>query len=441
MRLLLINPGFGPLVSRGRHNRPWPPLDLLGCAALAEEKGHQARLLDLRARPRTPGEIREEADKADLILLTTSPLDRWQCPNLELEPVRDLARLLPRLLTRERLFVCGAQGSLFPEELLQLTRAAGVIRGEPEEAFGELAAGRPAAEIAGLILRQGDGIQRNPERPPVDISRLPLPAYHLVDLADYSYALLGQRTGLIETARGCPFHCPFCLKVMYPTGLRTKPAGRVLEEVDRLVRDHKAGSIYFFDLEFTARREATEELCRGLMERGGVPPWACQTRLDALDGELIRLLGRAGCTLIHFGVETADPELQARAKKPIDPVRARGLIAEAGRAGVRTAAFFLLGLGGQSAGEAAKSLDLARHLEPTYASFHLQTPYPGTPWGEPAGSWADWSRAQQQREEEWAGVVRGAYRRFYLRPGYLLRALSGRAGLREGWRLFRGLGG
>ena len=110
MRVLFINPGFGSLVSRGRHNRPWPPLDLLNCAAVVEEQGHQAELLDLRARPRSPEKIRREAAKAGLIILTTSPLDRWQCPNLELEPVLDLVDLLPP----ERLFLAGVQGTLFP---------------------------------------------------------------------------------------------------------------------------------------------------------------------------------------------------------------------------------------------------------------------------------------------------------------------------------------
>ncbi len=436
MRVLLINPGFGPLVSRDRHNRPWPPLDLLTCAALAEEQGHEAALLDLRAGPQSPGTIRKKAGEADLILLTTSPLDRWQCPNPELEAVRELARLLPG----ERLFISGVQGTLFPGELLELTGAKGVIRGEPEGAFGELAEGRPLEKVAGLTRRDGDAVRTNPDREPVDISRLPLPAYRLLDLDDYSYVLLGRRMGLVETARGCPFHCPYCLKAMYPPGLRAKPVERVLEEFGRLIRDHGAESLYFFDLEFTARRDFTVELCKGL-SKGPVVPWTCQTRLDALDPELIRLMARAGCTLIHVGVETADQALQERSDKSIDAGRARSLLAQARRAGMRTAAFFLLGLGGGSPEEAERTVDLARKLKPTYASFHLHTPYPGTRWGEEASSWDSWSQAQRRREEEWAGAVRRAYRRFYLRPGYLGRALGSGAGLREGWRLFRGLGG
>ena len=324
--------------------------------------------------------------------------------------------------------------------MLEATGARGVIRGEYEQAAGELARSLPLGKIPGLTWREGEEVRTNPERSPADISQLPAPAYHLLDLADYSYELLGKRLGLIETGRGCPFHCPFCLKAMYPPGLRTKPPERVLEEVRWLVKDQGAQSLYFFDLEFTARRDFTVRLC-GDLAKGPVPPWACQTRLDALDEELIRLMALAGCSLIHLGIETADEKLQQISGKPIDPDRAKSLMDQARRAGIRTAAFFLLGLPGQTPEQAGRTVDLAKRIEPTYASFHLHTPYPGTPWGDEAESWAAWAGAQLRRESQWAGEIRRAYRRFYLRPAYLGRALAKDGGLKQGLRLFRRLAG
>ncbi len=51
VKVLLINLGFGPLISRARHHRPWPPLDLLSCTTVVREGSHQVTLLDLRTRP------------------------------------------------------------------------------------------------------------------------------------------------------------------------------------------------------------------------------------------------------------------------------------------------------------------------------------------------------------------------------------------------------
>jgi len=438
VKVLLINPAFGPRVSLSRYNRPWPPLDLLNCAALLEGEGHSVSLLDLRARPRPPALVAVEGQKADLILLTTSPLDRWQCPNLELAPVRAAAKALPR----ERTFLGGVQGTLFPQEILELTGVRGVIRGEPEETLLDLASGRPLASIPGLTWWGEDReVRANPHRPALDPAGLPFPAYHLLDLDDYSYPPLGRRMAVLETARGCPHRCPFCLKVMYPPPFRAKTAAQVLAEVERLVADHRPGCLYFIDLEFLARPGLARAVCRGLIERGYHLPWACQTRLDSLDPDLLGLLARAGCRLIHLGLETADPTAREEARKTFRPAKAGKVLREARRLGIRTAGFFLLGLPGQGAAQARETAALARRLAPSFASFHAHTPYPQTPWGTKSGSWSAFQREALRREELYSGTVRRAYLSFYLRPGQLLEILRSGARVWEGLRLWRGLMG
>jgi len=400
-----------------------------------EKEGCQAEVIDCRAIKWAKAHIREKADRADLVVLTSSPLDRWQCPNLELAPVLEAAWLLPQ----DRLFVTGVQGTLFPEEMLSLTQAKGIIRGQPEETVRDLAQGRAFAQVPGLTWQDQGQAVSNPDRPPLNPADLPLPAYHLLDLAGYAYELLGHRLGLVETARGCPFACAFCLKAMYPGRLRAKPTSQVLEEVEALVRGHRAQCLYFIDLEFAARRQAVEELCRGLIERRLTRPWSCQTRLDSVDRDLLDLMSRAGCRLIHFGVETADSRALKKAAKPIDLRAAARTFDQARQAGLQTAAFFLLGLPGQDQRQARQTLALARRLKPTFASFHVMTPYPGTAWGAPASSWQAWAEAARSREEAWSAACRRAYLGFYLRPGYFLAGLKGPGRLpwARGFKLWR----
>ena len=427
MNILLINPPFPGKVSRGRYNRAWPPLDLLNCAALLEGQGHQPRLIDGRARKWSPESIRAAARQSDLILLTSSPLDRWQCPNLEIDGVVETAGLLPR----ERLFLSGVHGSLFPAELLRLTGAAGVIQGEPEGAVIALAQGAPRSEVPGLAwLEAGGKVAANPPGAPVALEDLDQPAYHLLDLDDYAYDLLGPRLALVETARGCPFHCAFCLKTMYPPPLRAKPSEQVLAEVVELVEVEGAKSIYFIDLEMTSRRRAVEALCQGIIKARLAFGWTCQTRVDTVDEELLRLMKRAGLKLIHFGVESASEDSLGQAGKGVGLEKAASAFEAARRVGVKTAAFFMFGLPGEGPREAQATLALARRLAPTFASFHLMTPYPGTAWGPKAASWSEWAQAVRAQEQQWAPFIRKAYLGYYLRPGYLRPGLAGLRGLR-----------
>ena len=52
------------------------------------------------------------------------------------------------------------------------------------------------------------------------------------------------------------------------------------------------------------------------------------------------------------------------------------------RAGIRTVAFFMFGLPGESEADMDETIEFAKRLEPTYASFNVATPYPGTAFFE-----------------------------------------------------------
>lgn len=428
MDATLINPSFGGRVAQGRHNRAWPPLDLLNLAGLLKKAGFTPRLFDLRARPdRTGAAIR--AGRTSITILTSSPLDRWQCPNPDPGPVVDLARKL----NPERLILTGLHGTVFPEEMLKKTGCLAVVRGEPEVTAAEaalcLAKGKDLIQVRSLSYRRGEKFIPNPDREPTPISALPPPDYSLIDLADYGYELLGPRMALVETGRGCPFSCPYCLKAMYPPGIREKPIEAVLDEVQTLIRDHGAKSLYFFDLEFASRKKAVIQLCQGLHRRNLIVPWACQTRIDTLDPKLLRVMAQAGCRLIHFGVETADEGIQNESAKQIDRERTRDLFRLAGKIGIKTAAFFLIGLPGRGPREARRTAKLARYLNPTFASFHAHTPYPTTDWGLKAYDWSSWAQDAADQEARWKWRTRRSYLGFYLRPRYIWSILRGHAGL------------
>src|SRR3989304_8925261 len=98
MKVLLINPSWEDVFSAkgNRFNRPWPPLDLLNCAALLEKEGITVQLLDARASPVNIYQIAHFAKEFDRCFVTTSPIDRWQCPNIDITPFLKLLHLLPK---------------------------------------------------------------------------------------------------------------------------------------------------------------------------------------------------------------------------------------------------------------------------------------------------------------------------------------------------------
>ncbi len=433
MNVLLVNPSWGGRVQRQRYNRRWPPLDLLNVAALLRADGFHVALRDARATSIARGDMAESVRWADLVIATTSPLDRWQCPNLDLQPLLEQAREIPR----EKLVLCGVHGTLFPESLMRFTGARMVIRGEPEDTAVALCrALRQGASLTGvpsLSCLEGGKIEHHPSGSPVALSSLPVPAYDLTEPGHYEYELMGERTAILETSRGCPHRCVYCLKTMYGSSLRMKPAEQVAREIEAVL-EQGYRSIYFMDLEFSLDPRRTLELCRTIGPLS--VQWCCQTRVDTVNAGLLEEMAKAGCGLIHFGIESGDPDVLKRIRKGITLRQVEDAVRWAREAGMATAGFFLPGLPreGPRAWKATEAL--ARRLNPTYASFHIVTPYPGTELGEACHMDSPWWEEKKTGNDALEGRLRRTYLRYYLRPGYWMEFLRRGAWRASGLRLF-----
>lgn len=419
LKVLLVNPSWDGLVSRKgrRFNRTWPPLDLLNCAAILEQDGLSVSLIDARATPTPLDAIRDAAARHDLVFVTSSPIDRWQCPNLDLGPFLAVTNLVES----DKLYVMGTHGTVAPGELLTMTHARAVIRGEPELAVRALCEGKNPSEVPGVTYLQGGAIVNNPEGNPVDLTTLPLPAFHLLDLRHYRYEVLGGRFALLEATRGCHHRCSFCLLKMYGKGYRKKDPEQVIREVTYLVREAGAETGYFIDLEFTAVRDDVWDLCERLASAKLPFEWACQTRADYVDGPLLQLMKRAGCRLIHFGVESGSARVLAETNKRITLEQIERGIAETKESGIDQVCFFMFGFPGETAEDMEATIAFAKRLNPTYASFHTVTPYLGTKLYEISGVSELFPEVLGKEHDPrlLQAVADRAFREFYLRPAVL----------------------
>ena len=392
-------------------------------------------LLDARASGLPPGAAASLAAHADIIVLTSSPLDRWQCPNVDLAPFFFWARSLPS----SRLVVTGAHGTLFPEHILNATGAWAVVRGEPEGAVRNLCleltgGGSGLCRASSLSFRDGPAIHHTPDGPPAGPQSFPTPAYDLTRPELYTYEPLGDRLAVLETSRGCSHRCLYCFKAMYSHGIRPKPLDRIHADIEAIVRNGYR-SVYFMDLNLAWNRSRTLELCRLL--RGFSLSWCCQTRVDSVDEDILKEMAAAGCRLIHYGIEGGSPPAWERMGKGISLDAAERAVRYTKKAGMATAGFFLGGFPWETAEDRRRTESLARQLAMTYASFHAVTCYAGTPlarlmgvsgpwWEDPPPSPAllTWTRRATWRTLLSPATAMEALRRGALRPEVLRLFLS-----------------
>jgi anaerobic magnesium-protoporphyrin IX monomethyl ester cyclase len=440
VKVLLINAGWGRAgKGRRRYKRAWPPLDLLNTAALLRKHDHDPVLLDLRADPDAGSRLAEQSRRADLVIFQTTPLDRWQCPDLNIEQLPGMVKDLPQ----DKLVMAGVHGTLDPAGMLEAAKAKTIIRGEPEKQILALAqAGGKAESLPDAAYLGADGFHEGRQPAPLDMAGLPVPAYDLIDPQKYRYPLLGDRLAVLETSRGCPYDCRFCLKTMYGQGVRYKPLDAVLADVEYAIGRQGFKKIYFMDLEFTINRDRIIDLCGRLASLRLDFQWCCQTRVDQVDPDLLAVMVKAGCRLIHFGVESGSPRLLSDSGKGITTDQAEKALSWCRQAKIQTACFFLFGLPSETPEDRQASINLARRLNPDYVSFHVAAPYLGTALALDASVETAFNPCLPEHNLDVLGRVAGsAMAGFYLRPRYIWNRLvrHGLKGVKQQLALFREL--
>lgn len=181
----------------------------------------------------------------------------------------------------------------------------------------------------------------------------------------------------IVVTRGCPQHCDFCYKDAFFQGGRgfyTQRVDDALAEIDRL----PGGHLYFLDDHLLGDQRFAEALFEGMKGMRRVFQGAA-TVDSILRGDLIERAAEAGLRSIFVGFETLTPENLKRSNKRQNLGRDYKAVANRLHAlGIMINGSFVFGMDEDGDDVFRRTVDWAIDHGITTATFHIQTPYPGT---------------------------------------------------------------
>jgi radical SAM superfamily enzyme YgiQ (UPF0313 family) len=194
------------------------------------------------------------------------------------------------------------------------------------------------------------------------------------DLIDRSRYLVPNS---IVVTRGCPQHCDFCYKDAFFSGGRSFYTQRVddaLEEIARLPGRH----LYFLDDHLLGDRRFARTLFEGM--RGMNRLFQGAATVDSiLRDDLIERAAEAGLRSLFVGFETLAPGNLARANKTQNLGRDYAAVTERLHAlGIMINGSFVFGMDEDEEDVFDRTVGWAIEHGITTATFHIQTPYPGT---------------------------------------------------------------
>jgi len=221
--------------------------------------------------------------------------------------VADLKLILPGLFV----ILGGPEVTFGSSELLsEATQVDCIVRGEGEATFRELVqllaecSGSAIPDelletICGITFRSDDEIVTTPERPPVaDLNILPSPfAAGLVDTA--------KPLIYLETSRGCPFSCAFCISSV-EQGVRSFSPERIERDL-AILMDGGVQTIKLVDRTFNYDPMRADRIWKFILERNRTSRFHFEIAADLLTDDNIRLLATVppGVFRFEIGVQSA----------------------------------------------------------------------------------------------------------------------------------------
>jgi hypothetical protein len=194
------------------------------------------------------------------------------------------------------------------------------------------------------------------------------------DLGRYVIPMLG-----VYPARGCPFLCNFCsVTKIAGRRIRSQSIATTLASL-RAAKAAGVGTIMFTSDNFNKYPEVEELLAAMAEERLGLKFFVqCDTQI-ARQERLVALLANAGCFQMFVGVESFNRQTLLAAQKGQNrPETYRDIVRLCREYGISSHFSNIIGFPQDTEQEIREHLDVLRGLGPTWSSFYILCPIPGT---------------------------------------------------------------
>lgn len=431
MKVTLVNP---PYPKSAHQHPPFIPLSIGYLGAVAEQNGHEVRVIDCQGERLSHEDFRRQLEKvdSDVVGITSATLTYKSA----LKIAKIAKEVYPDCIT----MLGGCHATFWDTNaLIECPDLDIIVRKEGEVTFTELLKKLEHKEkiddVKGITFRKGNEIAKTEDRPYIEnLDNLPFPAHHLLNLK--SYIKIGKLIVPLMTSRGCIYWCDFCSAVrMFGRKYRMRSPKNVVDEMEFIHNEYGVEQFTFYDDAFTVDQKRVEEICNEILRRKLDVEWDCETRVDMVNKSLLEKMRRAGCIAVWFGVESGCQMIIDRMKKKFTIEQTRKAFKMAHEAGLLTVASVILGFPGETEETAWATINFVKSLNPADVGFYIATPYPGTPLYDMVkeNGWLKtedfdkYDTATPVFETPYLSMERlkeirfKAYQQFYLRPNYIVK--------------------
>lgn len=406
------------------------PIELISLAAVFRDwKLGNSILLDAIAEGILESELQETLAKnlPDFIVC----LSGFECFQEDIEVIDRIKEAFPQII----IVLFGHYATEFHEVIMESTKVDYIIHGEPDLVFSSLIDSwnreNDIKNVSSISYRiENNIIHQKGHSRILDPNQLPMPAFDLLKNHLYGEPFFSKPYGLIQSARGCPYQCNYCVR-SYGVKLTALTPENIILQLEKYIELFHIKSYRFIDDTFTANPKRIIAFCKLIIEKGYQNiKWSCLSRPDTLDEEMLHWMKKAGCIRIYIGIESGSQKVLDFYNKRIDVNESLNRLKYVKSLDIELMGFFMIGAPNENKSDVDKSIRFSLDAGFDFITVGKLTPYPGTHLFETLKNDLNFSLLPYKNEfinasfdKEVYILQKYFYRNFYLNPRVILNIL------------------
>ncbi|MEK6645091.1 MAG: radical SAM protein [Candidatus Firestonebacteria bacterium] len=334
-----------------------PPVDLCSIAASLRKNEHIAKISDLRLFKNPLSTYSEELKsfKPDAIIINISTTSA----NYDYEIIKNTPKTVKKI-------AFGTHSIAMPEDCFN-NGIDYILTGDPEVDIIDLIKNNFSSKMVSNYFK--------------NLDELPFPALDLIDLEKYhTLYIKSERFSVLLGSRGCHYSCTYCLMPeLFGNKIRLRSINNIVDEMQLDFEKYKITEFLFLDATFNINEERIYKLCEEILNRNLESlKWSCNMRVTPVSEKLLRMMKKAGCTRIYYGVE--DIDLLEEVRKKITLAEIKNAFHLTKNAGIKTVAFIMLfpDTNNNEKSYVSKIVSLLKEIKTDSVQCNVAIPFPGT---------------------------------------------------------------
>ena len=423
------------------------PIDAISIAGVLKNKGIKFHFKDYSLEGKSWKDFKADLlkIKPDLLMVSTTNATILK----DLLAFKIAKEINPRIIT----IMKGALFFTMPEKILNLPEFKYLdiaIKKEADTIISDLVdalsqnngnISKSLSKVKGVIYKNKKGwIETNFGVFLKNLDELPFPDLSVCNNSLYINPDTGNMLTTIETSRGCPFSCYYCLTPIISGKIpRHKSPKRIVDEIEHCIKNHNIREFFFKADTFTINKKNVIGTCKEILNRKLKISFVANSRTDTIDEEMIYWMKKAGCQIIAFGIECGTDKQKEQIKKGSKISDDLKAIALCKKHKIKTYGFFMIGFPEEDEKDINATINFMFLLDCDFVELHLATPFIGTPLYEQSKALG---LIRQEMEllghsyfsnpvtgtkyisaKKLKEIRKRALRKYYLRPKYIIKKI------------------